>query len=272
MDPYYLFEIPAWVLALGVFTVLLVAIEIGIHTGIRRFRRSHKRDKEAELARGDVTLGAMFALLGLMLAFTYAVELNRHEMRKQAVVSEANAIGTAFLKADLANEPGRSELREQLLAYAKTRLVEPGTVVSEDGIEQAIASSRKIQEKLLPSTKKAIQEDIPAPVAIAIFSAINEVLDADARRIRAIYDHIPLIVFGLLLVIAALSLGVSAHDAGLQEQPNRWRMFTFAVILTASVMVIVDFERPLRGFVQVNQRPMIDLIASMEGELRNQSK
>jgi hypothetical protein len=67
----------------------------------------------------DIAMGSMFALLGLIMAFTYAFTVSRADHRKQAIVNEANTIGTAFLRVELASEPGRSELRRLLLDYAR---------------------------------------------------------------------------------------------------------------------------------------------------------
>jgi len=115
-----LYDIPLWVDALAFVFLLSVAIEAGYRLGLRQRRASGSAEKAT---RGDVTLSAMLALLGLMLAFTYAFTLSRADARKDAIVEEANAIGTAFLKADFLTEPGRRALQEGLLDYARTRII-----------------------------------------------------------------------------------------------------------------------------------------------------
>ena len=68
-----------------------------------------------------MALSTMFAQFGLILAFTYASGVNRFEARKQAVIEEANALGTAFMRAGLIAEPGGKALQETILEYSKTR-------------------------------------------------------------------------------------------------------------------------------------------------------
>jgi uncharacterized membrane protein YidH (DUF202 family) len=45
---------------------------------------------------------AVFGLLALMIGFTFAVALSRFEARRDAVLNEANAIGTTALRAPFA--------------------------------------------------------------------------------------------------------------------------------------------------------------------------
>lgn len=84
MGTSWLYELPIWANAVLFVVVLLLAVEAGFQIGLRRSRVIGNNDK---LANGDVTLGAMLAMLGLLLAFTYAFTLSRADHRKQAASS-----------------------------------------------------------------------------------------------------------------------------------------------------------------------------------------
>lgn len=264
MEMLWLFEVPFWVNVFLFVLVLLVALEGGYRMGIRKYRASEDAEKAV---RSDVTLGSMLALLGLMLAFTYAFSLSRADMRKQAIVTEANAIGTAFLRADLSVEPGRSELRERLLEYARTRVVTAEMVRNRAQLQQVIARSLKAQAKLWPATKLALQEEMPAPFKASLVQAINEVLDAHTKRLAVVYDRLPGFVLVLLVAIAAASIAVAGHNTGLTGRINRWRMNAFVVVLAALMMVIIDFDTPLRGFIRVSHDSLVSLVEDMEAAL-----
>lgn len=79
----WLYQQPAWVLGLILLLILLLFMEVGYRVGLRH---GHVPKETEKTLRGDVTLSAMLALLGLMLAFTYAFSLSRADLRKQAVV------------------------------------------------------------------------------------------------------------------------------------------------------------------------------------------
>lgn len=82
----------------------------------------HRHDK-GEVEGLGTPQAAVLVLLGLVLAFMYAFVSNRAEARKAAVIAEANALGTAHLRADLLDEPFETGRKADLLAYARTRAV-----------------------------------------------------------------------------------------------------------------------------------------------------
>ena len=110
-------QMPLWLDFVIFITVLLTSLEAGFRVGV--FQQD--RWKDAEGGGGRISLNSMFAILGLMLAFTFGAGVNHHKAREEAVITEANALGTAHLRAGLLDEPGRTELRTVLLGYARTR-------------------------------------------------------------------------------------------------------------------------------------------------------
>ena len=264
MEISWLYKTPIWVNALLFVAVLLTAVEGGYRVGLHRFRVVGKATKKPG---DDVTLASMLALLGLLLAFTYSFSLSRADMRKQAIINEANAIGTAFLRADLAQEPGRSALRQALIDYARTRV--PGKGLYGDALRAEIEHSLEVQSRLWPTTKQALQGEIPAPLQASIVQAVNEVLDMHAARIAVIRDRLPGAVLLLLVLVAATSLAVAAHNAALNGQVNRGRMTAFAIALAALMLIIVDFDRGKEGLIQISDRPLLDLIHDLESDFSN---
>ena len=97
--------------------------------------------------------------------------------------------------------------------------------------------------------------------------AVNDVLDAHTRRLTAALDHMPEVVSVLLLLIAAVSLAVAAHNAGLTGRMNRWRMGGFTLILAALMLVILDFDRPQVGLIMLDETPLSALVKDLEHAL-----
>jgi hypothetical protein len=83
--------------ALGLFLGMLMVLEIGRRIGARRLAED---PKGAEAGVGTVE-GAIFALLGLLIAFTFSGAASRFDTRRQLVIEETNDIGTAYLQLDL---------------------------------------------------------------------------------------------------------------------------------------------------------------------------
>jgi len=267
LDSFWQYEIPLWL----VISLFLITLVVPMEVGFRLGGRQHRLHPDAvRAARNDVTLAAMLALLGLMLAFTYSFSLSRADMRKQALVVEVNAISTAFLRADLASEPSRTELRKTLFDYARSRLVTPGTIKTREQLQEAVDRSLEVQSNIWPATKLALRQegDMSDPEKALLVSAINDVLDAHTSRMAVFYDRLPTAALALLVLIAAASLTVAAYNTSLTGQSSRWRMSAFAVILASLMFIILDFDMVMRGFIQVNHQSQVLLIQEMEGALK----
>lgn len=261
--PYWQYQIPLWVVMLLFLILLLIPTEIGFQLG--KHQKTIHPGIEVE-SRNDVTLASMMALLGLMLAFTYSFSLSRADMRKVAVINEVNAIGTAFLRADLLPEPGRTEVRERLFEYAKSRYVEPGAVRTLKGLEKVVNQSVEIQSKIWPAVKSALRQkkgSMSDPEKALLVSAINDVLDSHTSKMAVIYDRLPTVVLALLLLSAGSSLGVAAYNSALTGNFSRWRLLAFTLILAFLMYIILDYDIMMRGFIQVDQRSLVLLIDEM---------
>ena len=260
-SPLYTF--PIWVAGLIFVIILVITLESGFRVGLKR------RDtwKDADSGGGAVVLTSMFAVMGLVLAFTYASGVSRYDTRKNAVMTEANALGTAFHRADLVAEPGRTELRAILLDYARSRVFEQGTLSSNEERSAILNATLEKQAKLWPATKRVVQQGNPGPVEVSLVAAINGVLDAHTIRFSAAIDKLPKVTMWMLVFIAGASLAVAGYNAGIQGRMSRWRMTAFALVLTFLMLVILDFDRPNDGMVIVNNASIRSVIADMEAEL-----
>ena len=114
----FLFGQRAWLATLLLFAACFGAAELGFYLGRRRSNAGEAPKKEHVSA----VQAAVAAILGLLLAFTVSMAVSRFEDRKHAVVDEANAIGTAYLRASLLPEPLRSQATA---AFAEYRTTEP---------------------------------------------------------------------------------------------------------------------------------------------------
>ncbi len=261
-----LYDIPLLVVASLFVTVLYLALEFGFRFGLWQRQMT---DSAENNARRDVTLSSMLALLGLMLAFTYAFTLSRSDARKHAITDEVNAIGTAFIQADLLPEPARTDVRARLLDFAQTRIIKREFVKDKDAREATLDRTLEAQSQIWPAFKRTLEGNTPGPYEVSMMHAINEVFDAQTKRLAVAFDRMPKAVFLLLLAIAAFSLAVAGHNAGLAGRINRWRMSGFVLILVALILLILDFDQPYRGLIKLDNSSIIALIEEMEKATTN---
>ncbi len=259
----FFYQVPLIFGGLILFAVLLVALETGYRIGVKQ----RKKWLDADTGGGTVALSTMFALLGLIMAFTYASGVSRFEARKQAVIEEANALGTAFLRAGLIAEPGGTELKETILAYAKTRVVSRGLVLSHAERVEILKNTLQAQEKLWPTLEKVLMQGKSGAIEVSMVAAMNDILDMHTIRVAAIFDKLPPAVIWMLIFMSAATIAVTGFNAGLSGNISRWRTATLALVVVGVMLMILDYDRPTDGFIRVSQYSLNTAIAEMEAYL-----
>src|SRR5262245_41699739 len=106
-----------------VLAAVVAAVMVGCAWAGHRFGQGRKgRTREGEERSLGPLEGSLLALFGLLLAFTFSMAGNRFELRRELVIKEANAIGTAVLRADLYQEAERKSFRDDFQRYLATRI------------------------------------------------------------------------------------------------------------------------------------------------------
>src|SRR3954452_7878168 len=101
-----------------IFASTLMLLELGRRIGVRR----RVLDPEGAAAGLGAIEGAVFGLMGLLLAFTFSGAAGRFDARRQLVVEETNAIGTAYLRVDLVPPEAQPALRDSFRRYVDSRI------------------------------------------------------------------------------------------------------------------------------------------------------
>ncbi|MEM7076860.1 MAG: hypothetical protein AAGA28_01020 [Pseudomonadota bacterium] len=263
MTPGLIF--PLWALSILIVIALPCAAYIGWRTGrATYFARGYDTSPPSSYP-GDTSRGAMLAMLGLLLAFTFGFALTRAEARKINQINEATAISTAFLKADLLEDPGRTALRSALLDYAATRVVDHAAARRE-GFDTFMARTIAEQASLWPDMMNAFGDDTPPPIKAMIAGSMTQVLDAHTYRLTAGTDYVPLVAKVMLLIVAMACLFFVGNNSGLRGRALTWRTFIFAGAQAVVMIVILDFERGQEGFITLNTTIMEMTIADMEAQ------
>ena len=254
-----LYRAPMAVIAAGMLVVLLVGTEAGYRAGSRiRVKGGEGADRELGAIHG-----AVLGLLGLLLAFTYSFAAGRSEARHEKLVKEANAIGTAYLRAGLLPEPARVELQGILRAYVSTRLVPDAVARDPLRLAAAIQTSERTLGSLWPTLERYLAGHSPTVLDSLMVQSLNDVIDVHSERLAAADYRVPPVILWLLLGVAVMAMAVTGWSAGLDGSRNLLFTGTLAALVVAVVIVIVDLDNPRSGFIQLNQKPMVDLRDSL---------
>jgi hypothetical protein len=242
-------------------TSMLAAIEGGYRIGRRKKTSGNTAIKD----HINTIQSSMLGVLALLLAFSFSLALQRFDNRNAAVVDEANAIGTTFLRAQLLPNSVRSDARKLLQTYAHLRL-QASTVSLDTEAEREVllSDANQVLDALWVCARRAAEED-PSPVTSGLFiQSLNETIDAYARRDAAVRRHVPEVILFLLFGtfgMTSVVLGYAAGAAGHRPSLVSYLLIGFIVLLT---FVIIDLDRPRRGLIRVSQTSLIEVKAAID--------
>ena len=149
---------------------LLAAMLLGAELGYRLGRRGHQTRNELTRTQIISIQAATLGLLALLLGFTFSMALSRFEYRKQMVVQESNAIGTAALRSQFLPTSRHEEINELFRRYVETRLGSVlRTVQGSSEREQLDLESRAIQRQLWRIASEAAEAE-PRSIPLGMFT------------------------------------------------------------------------------------------------------
>jgi hypothetical protein len=246
---------------LFMFVGMLAFLELGRR--VRWYQRAH--GKEGASAGSAAVAGAVFALLGLLIAFIFSAAAGRFETRRNLAVDEANNIGTAYLRIDLLPADAQPALRELFRKWVDTRLAVyralPDTIKAKTAVEQTSELQGQIWALCVASAQRS-----PAPaIAAQVFSAVNAMFDIANTRTWAMRAHTPREIFIMLAIAALFAALLAGYDMGQVDTRSWIHMILFSAVFAMAVFVIYDLEYPRGGFIRIDawDQGLVDVRQSM---------
>lgn len=249
-------------LAAFLFAGMIVLLEMGRQLGARRLRREPDGSHEGLAA----IEAAVFGLLGLLVAFTFAAAASRFEARRQGTIDEANAVGTAWLRLDLLPAAVQPELRQRLRDYTDSRLASFRALPDLDAAYREVERSKALQGEIWSAAvAAAAKEGGAGPIALVLLPALNSMFDQMTLRVMAAQVHTPPIILALL-VVTALACALLAGDGMATANARHWiYSICFAAVTAVTVYVIFDVDHPRIGLIRLDtvDQALEDLRAGM---------
>ena len=202
----------------------------------------------------------MFGLLALMLAFTFSMAVTRFEARRDAVLNEANAIGTEYLRADLLPPADGARVRALLKDYLDHRV---SSYSSRDGqhLRRVEADTARLEAELWSAVRQPANAHPTPMLALAVWG-MNEVLDSHERTRAAWWNRIPLAAWALMAVIAICCSVLIGYHARHVER-NAMLMLVLPFIVSISFLLIADIDSPRGGVSRVQPENLVSLSRSL---------
>ena len=245
---------PIWAVYVGLVVIVVVAAEVGFRVGIWMQDRS---DKPGESKMTGSVVAGMLGLMAFMMAFTIGIVINQQGDRKAMVVEEANAIGTAWLRAGFLEEPDLSAVRPLLVEYTEIRIAAANDPSQFDTV---VTRSEEIHNDLWAIMEDNVRRGNESAIMGLTVDSINDVIDVHSERLFVANLRLPRLLGILLLLATVLSFMLVGVASSADRKRDTSAMIIFALVFVAVLIVIVDLDRPQEGLLTVPQTAMTDLL------------
>jgi hypothetical protein len=234
-------------LVLFLFVAMVVCLEIGYRFAARRVRlqvAAHEGISSNE--------AATFALLGLLLGFAFSGALGRFDSRRTLIIEEVNAIGTAYLRLDLAPADDQPHLRRLFREYLDARIRVFATPRDLEETSRSVAVAEAIQKRIWASVVESAHRDASQNVARVVVPAINEMIDITTFRTVALHAGIPGAILTLLLVVALCSAMTAGYAMAKRGHRSILHIVLYATSIALTIYVVLDLENPRLGLIRLD--------------------
>jgi hypothetical protein len=247
---------PLLVLVLA-FLALWLSAQIGAY-----FRRRRGHAEEAEREDFGVVVAATLTLLALFIGFSFSMASSRYDQRKNLEESEANAIGTEYVRVDFLPAADAAKVRTLLRNYLGKRVLFYET--RDGGQLQQIGAATDQLETDLWSAVQSPAAAQPTPVAALAASGMNDVLNSRGYTQAAWLNRIPIAAWGLMTIIAICSNLLIGYGAR-RGEAKTILLLVLPLTVSISFSLIANIDSPRGGLVRVYPQNLVSLSQSLPG-------
>jgi len=239
-----------------IFAVVMIGLQfVALWAGESLGRRQAVPEKDGHDGV-DVVVGALLGLLAFALGLSISIAASRYEDRRHAALDEANAIGTAWLRAEAIGHPRGEAIARELERYLDVRVAWVTAPRNSAVLDRATSETNRMQT-LIWGHAAAIVRERTDPVAAALQASLNDTFDMSTTQRWAFAGQMPVELPWLLVCLTLVSVGGIGYQWGLRK---RWHPITAILLLSAwsaCLMLIVDLANPRIGWVRVDPSPYL---------------
>lgn len=254
--------VPPLLFALLLLFGMLALLETGRRFGIKR----QPRESEGERSGLGTVEGAVFALFGLMVAFTFSGAATRFNEKRMLIAEEVNCIETADLRLHLLPHESQPALQELFRQYVDSRLETYRRLPDMKSAEMEMAKSKRIQEEVWTEAIAATRlPDAHPSAGLLLIPALNNMIDISTTRTMALQIHPPRIIYALLFCLGLICSLLAGFRMSNGRHRSWLHILGFTVLTVIIIYVMLDVEYPRAGLIRLESgdKLLVDLRAHM---------
>ncbi len=249
-------------ISLALFVALLGGLEFG------RWLRYRMRADDQDLSGASAADGVVFAVLGLLIAFTFTASASRFDQYRKLIIEHANALGTAWLRTSLLPPAEQAPIRERMKQWCKLSLEIPQLSAENDQAKLAAAldTANRLQNEAWQLAVDASQRHPQPQFALLVLPPMNDWIDLTTTRLEMRNRDLPPLVMPTLMAMSIVAAVLAGFGMAKRPTRNLLHMFAFAGVVAFSIYVILDLNEPRSGVIRIDaaDNSMRQLYLSMQ--------
>lgn len=234
----------------ALFLILYISVKIGCRFGIR-----HKLAADGNHQNDVIKVveGTVFALFGLLIAFSFSGAYTRFEDREIKIISEINQIETAYARIDLLQPAVQADMRVLIMRYIDERIAMYQHFDNFSGFKAEMDQFKVVENEVWKKSVDVTKQPADLATRILFLQAINDMLDIANTRVMITRVHPPVQIFILLIGLGALSAFLAGYSMAKRGKYSSIYTLSFIAITSFTLYVIFDLEFPRTGMIRVSR-------------------
>jgi hypothetical protein len=204
--------------------------------------------------------GSLIGLTALLLAFSFGMTASKFERRREIIVEEANAIGTAILRCDMYSDSIRKAFLKDFSLYIDERIAYFDAGDNPEKITKSLENASGISERIWKRAVSQSQDRDNLSQSLLVIPALNSMIDLVSTRESSRNFVVPRIIQWILIVMMLLSGFLAGYDAEWKRK-NLGLILSFALMTALTFYLILELDRPRQGYINLGaaEQHIVDL-------------
>lgn len=235
---------------------MLIMVEAGWRLGVYFSRKYGVKKIDAS----ETFLAAIFGLLALLVALTFSGASDRFEKRRDLIVQEVSALGTAYQSVDLLPKKDQPKIRELFKKYIDSRidLYKNHDTLYELPLERKVAVHNAVGDEIWKAVVRAV-EDTAYPqklVTAQILPELSDMFTASENQRIASKFHPPPIIWQALILLSLIGSLIAGYNMGIENKRDWLLTIVFVILMAGTIIIILGLEYPRTGKVTLDDFDM----------------
>ena len=208
--------------------------------------------------------GSLYALFGLLLAFTFSGAADRFSSRRMLALDEVKSVAAVWKRLDHLPEPGRTRLRDLVRRHATENERAHREKRSLEKFKGDMAGLAVLEDEIWAETLKALAQPGTPSVIMPVTGSMTTMFEKRMARGEALDRHPPMLIYGMLLIlgwVCAYLTGFGMAEAKVQSWTH---VIAYVGIVSMTMYVIFDLEFPSMGLIRVEDNALQSLIQTLK--------